>query len=76
MKAFFHTSKRALAVCVAVLMLIGLLPIGGLLSSAATVEYMINGDFETGAVGGKWQASTNAAIVTSPTHGGSYAAKK
>ena len=75
MKAFFHTSKRALAVCVAVLMLIGLLPIGGLLSSAATVEYMINGDFETGAVGGKWQASTNAAIVTSPTHGGSYAAK-
>ncbi|MBQ1211409.1 MAG: carbohydrate binding domain-containing protein, partial [Clostridia bacterium] len=39
------------------------------------VEYMINGDFETGAVGGKWQANTNAAIVTSPTHGGSYAAK-
>ena len=75
MKSLFQMSKRALAVCVAVLMLIGLLPVGGLLASAATVEKMIGGDFETGAITGSWQSQTNVPVVSDYAHGGSYAAK-
>ena len=75
MKSLFRMSKRALAVCVAVLMLIGLLPVGGLLASAATVEKMVGGDFETGAITGSWQSQTNVPVVSDYAHGGSYAAK-
>ncbi len=75
MKNVFRMSKRAVAVLLAVLLLVGALPFSGLLASAATGEKMTGGDFETGAIGGKWQSNTNAAVVTSPTHSGNYAAK-
>ncbi|MBQ2938901.1 MAG: hypothetical protein IJE00_00885, partial [Clostridia bacterium] len=77
MKNLFRMSKRALAVCVAVLMLIGLLPVGGLLASAATVEHMVNGGVESGNFStGSWaSAEIDAAITTEQTHSGNYAVK-
>ena len=77
MKSLFQMSKRALAVCVAVLMLIGLLPVGGLLASAATVEHMVNGGVESGNFStGSWaSAEIDAAITTEQTHSGNYAVK-
>ena len=77
MKNVFRMSKRALAVCVAVLMLIGLLPVGGLLASAATVEHMVNGGVESGNFStGSWaSAEIDAAITTEQTHSSNYAVK-
>lgn len=74
MKNVFRMSKRALAVCLAVMLLIGILPFGGLLASAETTELMSGGDFESGSFGGNWQSGNNE-FVTSPVHGGGYAVK-
>lgn len=68
-------SKRVLAVVLAVVMLFGLLPVGGLFAGAATTELFENGGFESGSMSGHWQSSTSATVVTKPVRSGSYAAK-
>ncbi len=69
-------SKRVLAVVLAVVMLLGLLPVGGLFAGAATTEWITNGGFETGALNGSWYANRSSASVSSEqAHTGDYSAK-
>ncbi len=69
-------SKRVLAVVLAVVMLLGLLPVGGLFAGAATTEWITNGGFESGALDGSWYANRSSASVSSEqAHTGTYSAK-
>ena len=69
-------SKRVLAVVLAVVMLLGLLPVGGLFAGAATTEWITNGGFESGALDGSWYADRSSASVSSEqAHTGTYSAK-
>ena len=65
--------RKLIAVLSAVLMLCSLIPAGAM-ASAAAVNLIENGDFETGDMSG-WASNSKASIVSSPTHGGSYAYK-
>ena len=67
--------RKLIAVLAAMLMLCSLIPAGAMVSAAA-VNLIENGDFETGNFNTGWDQSWYApSIVTDVVHGGTYAMK-
>ena len=67
--------RKLIAVLAAMLMLCSLIPVGAMVSAAA-VNLIENGDFETGNFNTGWDQSWYApSIVTDVVHGGTYAMK-
>ena len=66
--------RKALALLMAVAMLCTLIPLSGLAVTAADVDVLVNGNFETGD-GNGWKLESGTSVSTADVHGGSYALK-
>ena len=66
--------RKVLALLMAAAMLCTVLPLSGLSVTAADVDLLVNGNFETGN-GNGWKLESGTSVTTESVHGGSYAIK-
>ena len=66
--------RKAFAIFLTLAMLCTLLPLSAIMATAADVDLLVNGNFETGN-GNGWRLESGTAVTTADVHGGSYALK-